>query len=77
MDGNDCKVLVVECGSAEGVFGELESQWFDKMKIRSGVGAQPDYVAGVLRYFRGYKCHVEGHAFYFSVIDLGGSELGL
>lgn len=34
------------------------------MKIRSGVGAQPDYVAGVLWYFRGYKCHVEGHAVY-------------
>ena len=64
MDGNDCEVLVVESGSAEGVFSEFKSQWFDEVQISSGIGAQPDYVARVLWYFRGYKCHVEGHAFY-------------
>ena len=45
------EVVVVEARALQTLVIEAEAEWFHQMQRRSGVGAQPDCVARIGRYF--------------------------
>lgn len=45
-------LVVVEAGPAQALVVHVEAQRFDQMQVAAAVGAQPDDVAGIGRYFR-------------------------
>lgn len=56
-------LVIIQAGAAQAFIIQLEAQRLDQMQVAAAVGAEPDNVAGIWRYFRLKKDYVKHERF--------------
>lgn len=51
--------VIIQAGAAQAFIVQLVTQRLDEVQVAAGIGAEPDNVAGIGRYFRLEQDHVK------------------
>lgn len=51
--------VIIQAGAAQAFIVQLVTQRLDQVQVAAGIGAEPDNVAGIGRYFRLEQDHVK------------------
>ena len=58
-DGHEFAAAAFQAGAAQAFIVQLVTQRLDEVQVAAGIGAEPDNVAGIGRYFRLEQDHVK------------------